>query len=48
MTMASRVSEEYPYLEPLEGDPRFEAARLKMMEHINRERAALGLEQVEA
>jgi len=45
---SSRVSEEWPYLKPLEGDPRFEAARLRMMEHLNRERAALGLEPVKA
>ena len=31
-------------LKSLEGEPRFEAARLRMIEHLNRERAALGLE----
>ena len=33
-----------PYLKSLEGEPRFEAARQRMIQHLNRERAALGLE----
>ncbi len=42
----TRVSFFWPTLERLEGDPRYEAIQLRMIEHINRERQALGLEPV--
>jgi TolB-like protein/Tfp pilus assembly protein PilF len=34
----------WPVFQPLRGDPRFEAARAKMLEHLNAERAAMGIE----
>jgi hypothetical protein len=39
-----RIAESFPQLEPLEGDPRFEAIQSRMIEMLNAERAALGLE----
>ena len=45
---ATRPSDSWPYLESLNGEPRFEAARLRMMEHLNHERLALGLEPEKA
>jgi TolB-like protein/Tfp pilus assembly protein PilF len=39
-----RIAQEWPSLEPLEGDPRYEAIRARMIEHLNIERAELGLE----
>jgi len=39
-----RISQEWPCLEPLEGHPRYEAVRARMVEHLNAERAELGLE----
>jgi tetratricopeptide (TPR) repeat protein len=39
-----RITDEWPYLKPLEGDPRYEAAQQKMRDHVNTERATLGLE----
>ena len=43
-----RIAQEWPYLEQLEGDPRFEAIQARMIEHLNAERAELGLDPVEA
>ena len=43
-----RIVQEWPYLEPLEGDPRYEAIQSRMLEHLNAERAELGLGPVEA
>jgi TolB-like protein/lipopolysaccharide biosynthesis regulator YciM len=34
----------WPAFRPLNGDPRYETAKSKMLEHMNAERAALGLE----
>jgi tetratricopeptide (TPR) repeat protein len=45
---ATRIAHDWPYLEPLEGDPRFEAIQARMIEHLNAERAELGLDPVEA
>jgi len=45
---STRPGDDRPYFKPLEGEPRFEAARMRMIEHLNRERAALGLEPVSA
>jgi TolB-like protein len=38
----------WPLFHPMRGDPRFEAARSKMLEHLNAERAELGLEPLSA
>ena len=43
-----RFAAEWPCLQPLEGDPRYEALQARMIEHINRERAKLGLAPVSA
>jgi TolB-like protein/Tfp pilus assembly protein PilF len=42
----TRVSFFWPTLERLEGDPRYESIQSRMIEHVNREREALGLEPV--
>ncbi|MBT8062478.1 MAG: hypothetical protein KJO85_07320 [Gammaproteobacteria bacterium] len=42
-----RIAWQYPALKPLEGHPRFEAAQQKMIENINRQRVALGLEPLD-
>jgi TolB-like protein len=39
-----RLAVSAPILEPLEGDPRFEAVQARMTESLNAQRAALGLE----
>jgi TolB-like protein/Tfp pilus assembly protein PilF len=41
---SSRIAKDWPMLEPLEGDPRFEAIQARMLDHLNAERAKLGLE----
>ncbi len=46
LSTASRITQRWPYLEPLEGNPRFEAIQARMIEHLNRERVQLGLEPV--
>ncbi len=38
-----RLAIAWPALEPLEGDPRYEAIQLQMIEHLNTEREKLGL-----
>jgi TolB-like protein/Tfp pilus assembly protein PilF len=48
MVTTPRMALEWPVLKPLEGDPRFEAVQERMVEHLNAERAELGLEPVEA
>ena len=42
----SRMTLANPALEPLEGDPRYEAIQARMLEHLNREREKLGLEPI--
>jgi TolB-like protein/Tfp pilus assembly protein PilF len=44
----ARIAEEWPALAVLEGDERFEAIQVRMIQHLNAERAALGLDPVEA
>jgi TolB-like protein len=39
-----RLSRTVPALEPLEGDPRYEAVQARMIENLNKQRALLGLE----
>jgi TolB-like protein len=46
ISTASRITREFPYLESLEGDSRFQAIQARMIEHVNMERAELGLEPV--
>jgi len=41
---SSRITSEWPALEPLEGDPLFEVIQARMIEHMNSEREKLGLE----
>ena len=43
-----RIAMTFPAFSDLEGDPEFEAIQNRMIEHLNRERSALGLEPVEA
>jgi TolB-like protein/Tfp pilus assembly protein PilF len=38
-----RMAQDFPALRDLEGDPKFEAIQDRMIEHLNRERALLGL-----
>jgi len=42
----TRISQAWPYLAPLEGDPRYQAIQARMLEHLNSERKKLGLEPV--
>jgi len=42
----TRMSIAWPMLERLEGDPRYESIQSRMIEHVNAERRALGLEPV--
>jgi hypothetical protein len=39
-----RLSNGHPVLKPLEGNPRYEAVQQRMLDHVNAERAELGLE----
>ena len=43
---SSKISKEYPYFRELDGNPEYEAIQQRMIEHLNRERAQLGLEPV--
>jgi len=43
---SSRISKEYPFFKELDGNAEYEAMQQRMNEHINRERALLGLEPV--
>ena len=43
---SSKISKEYPFFEELDGNTEYEAIQLRMNEHLNRERAMLGLEPV--
>ncbi len=43
-----RITDELPYFNEYETDPDFQAIQSRMIEHLNRERAALGLEPVKA
>ena len=43
-TGSLRLARSWPALEPLEGDPRYEAIQAQMTDHLNSERAKLGLE----
>ncbi len=47
ITSTPRVADDWPALAVLEGDRRFDAIQARMMDHLNAERATLGLEPVE-
>jgi len=48
MVVSERIADALPYFHDLEGDPDYEAIQARMLEHINAERRALGLDPVEA
>jgi TolB-like protein len=43
---STRISREFPHFRELDGNPEYEAIQARMIEHLNRERALLGLEPV--
>ena len=43
----ARIAWEFPVFASMEGDPRFDSIQNKMIENLNQQRAALGLESVE-
>jgi len=43
---SAKISKEYPYFKGLDGNPQYEAIQARMIEHLNRERAILGLEPI--
>jgi len=43
---STRLARQWPALEPLESDPRYQAIQSKMIDHLNSERKELGLEPV--
>ena len=43
---SAKISKEWPFFKELEGQDEFEAIQQRMLEHLNRERALLGLEPV--
>ena len=46
LIISAKISKEYPYFKELEGNPQYEAIQARMIEHLNSERAKLGLEPV--
>jgi len=48
LIVSAKISKEYPYFRDLEGNPEYEAIQQRMIDHLNRERAQLGLEPVSA
>ncbi len=46
ITSTPRIADDWPALAVLEGDERFDTIEARMMEHLNAERAELGLEPV--
>ena len=45
---STRITDDLPFFSNLEGDPEYEAIQARMVEHLNAERAALGLDPVTA
>jgi hypothetical protein len=43
-----KISKEYPFFRELDGNAEYEAIQLRMREHLNSERAKLGLESVKS
>jgi len=48
LILSTRITDDLPFFTELESDPKFQAIQTRMIEHLNRERAALGLEPVSA
>ncbi|MFC1796625.1 hypothetical protein ACFL1V_05965, partial [Pseudomonadota bacterium] len=46
VTIDPRQRKAWPVFQPLQGDPRYEDAKARMLSHLNEERAQLGLEPV--
>jgi hypothetical protein len=46
MITSSKISKANPYFRELDGNPEYEAIQARMIEHLNNERAQLGLEPV--
>jgi hypothetical protein len=46
--VSPRISDDLPFFSTLEGDPEYEAIQARMVEHLNAERAALGLDPLTA
>ncbi len=46
VTVPRQLSRFWPMFEPLDGDPQYEAILNRMLEHLNSERAILGLEPI--
>jgi len=46
VTIDPRQRKAWPVFQPLQGDPRYEDAKARMLAHLNEERAQLGLEPV--
>jgi TolB-like protein len=46
MIVSAKISKEFPYFRELDGHPEYEAIQTRMIEHLNNERAQLGLEPV--
>jgi len=47
LILSTRITDDLPFFTELESDPKFQAIQTRMIKHLNRERAALGLEPVE-
>jgi hypothetical protein len=45
-TVNPKLSRTWPMFAPLDGDPRFEVIMNRMVEHLNSERAKMGLEPI--
>ncbi|MDZ4730854.1 MAG: hypothetical protein SH820_13030 [Xanthomonadales bacterium] len=43
---STRISHDYPYFKEFDGNPEYEAIQARMIEHLNRQRAELGLEPI--
>ena len=46
--VSPRITDDLPFFSTLEGDPEYEAIQARMVEHLNAERAELGLDPVTA
>jgi hypothetical protein len=46
--LSTRITDDLPFFTELESDPEFQVIQTRMIEHLNRERAELGLEPVSA
>jgi tetratricopeptide (TPR) repeat protein len=48
LILSTRITDDLPFFTELESDPEFQVIQTRMIEHLNRERAELGLEPVSA